>query len=124
MEVVGIENEIKMNTRRKVTASLNPEQFAELEALMKEDGQTNYTFYLVYLIKQEGKRREAEKGKRAPGRPKKEDTEEVFYPSPDPNGGRAPYSKEDWEAYFTFRKEEVPPLPAPLTKEELKKWEV
>lgn len=96
-------------TRRKVTLSLNPDQFAELEALMKEDGQTNFTFFAVYLISREKKFRENEKMKRA-GRPKNESKDEpiVWYKAPD--GSRTPYSKDDLESYYAFRNMDMPDI--------------
>lgn len=113
----------KKNERRRVTVSLDPLQFAELESLMKEDGQTNYTFYYVYLVKQERNRRMEITTKRPVGRPKGtsntlEDTN--LYPAPYKGGGA--YTKDDWIGYYEFRKEEVPPLPDPLTPAEIAKF--
>ena len=112
--------------RRKVTASLNPDQFADLEALMKEDGQTNLTFFVVYLINQEKKRRSEVITKKPVGRPKKEDEVIVYYPSPDLKfGNRNPYTKEAYQAYCIAHKQPMPdPMPEPLTKEELAKWDL
>jgi hypothetical protein len=103
-------------SRRKVTASLNLEQYTDLETLMKEDGQTNLTFFIVFLINQEKKRRE--NTKRPVGRPRKEDKEdeeeELWYPSPD--GGTTLYDKDELEAYYHYRNQPMPPLPAPVKK--------
>ena len=105
---------------RKVTASFSQDQFNDLQALMKEDGQTNLTFYLAYLISQEKKTR----NKRPVGRPRKEESgtvEELWYPAPyDANA--PPYTMDDLTAYYTYRGEAVPPQPAPFTKEQLEKW--
>ena len=106
-EVFDQEKPIEQPTRRKVVLSLNPIQFAELEALMLEDVQTNFTTFGVYLIMQEKKRREEEKRKRGVGRPKgsvdedgNEEEEPRIYPHPDnfgPNKGRMLTKTEfDW----------------------------
>ena len=99
--------------KRKVTLSLDIEQFNDLQALMKEDGQTNFTFYAVYLINQEKKARNKPKA----GRPKAVEEEVLYYPSPQ-KGNKTPYTKQDLEAYYAFRNVEMPPLPEPLPKED------
>ena len=107
-----------MNKRRRIMLSLTPVQFNELQILMAEDGQTNFTFYAVYLINQEKKRRAGavEAPKRPVGRPKNKTEEEdkALYPAPYEGGGA--YTKSDWEGYYEFRGEPVPPLPMPLTE--------
>ena len=60
---------------RLVSLSLNLEQFAELEALMSEDKQTNFTFFCVQLIVNERKRRQGiitDGTARPVGRPRKQ----------------------------------------------------
>lgn len=109
--------------RRKVVLSLNEEQFADLEALMKEDKQDNFTYYGVYLIQQEKKRREAERAKVGRGRPRKEEQEVVYYPCPF-DDSVFPYTMAEIEGYYALRKEEVPANLKPLTKEELKKFDL
>ena len=120
-----MKNRALKQARRRVTLSLNPDQFRELEILMEEDGQTNFTFYIVFLILQEKKRRmEGIKTAKNPvGRPKTTvEAEDLnFYPAPYKGG--APYKRVDLEAYYDFRKEVMPPLPKPLTAEEIKKYE-
>lgn len=110
-------------SKRKVILSLNDAQFADLKALMEEDNQDNFTFYGVYLIQQEKKRREAENNKRPVGRPKKEEVEDLWYPSPDPKSSM-PYREGELAGYYEIRKQVMPPLPKPLTKEELKEWDL
>lgn len=114
-----------MSERRKVVASLNPDQYRVLRGLMEEDHQDNYTFYIAYLAIQERKRRDEDKGKRKPGRPVVGSTEEiVYYPSPDKHVS-FPYTLDELRGYYEMRKEPLPdPLPAPLTKEELKKYDL
>lgn len=112
-----------MSTRRKVVASLNPEQFAVLDGLMKEDKQDNFTFYIAYLAMQERKRRDEESKKRGVGRPKAGKEEILYYPSPDKNVSY-PYTEDELRGYYDMRKEPMPPLPAPLSKEELKKYDL
>ena len=108
--------------KRRITITLDKVQEAELQSLMKEDGQTNLTFYYVYLVKQERNRRMEITTKRPVGRPKAsekvEDTN--LYPAPYKGGGV--YTREDWIGYYEFRKEEVPPLPDPLTPAEIAKY--
>jgi hypothetical protein len=85
--------------------------------------QTNVSSYFGFLIAEVSKMREGAKSKRPVGRPKKEEEEELWYPAPyDANA--PPYRMQDLEAYYGSRKEEVPPQPAPFTKEELKRWEM
>ena len=111
----------KHNIRRKVTMSLTEEQFKDLDELMKEDKQDNFTFYGVFLIQQEKKRRENERSKVGRGRPKKEgeeDKEVLYYPAPyDPEA--PPYTMDDLEAYYSFSNQKVPEQPRPFTKEDL-----
>lgn len=109
--------------RRKVTMSFTEDQFKDLEDLMKEDKQDNFTYYGVFLIQQEKKRRLAEQTKRSPGRPRKDEPEVFYYPCPyDPEV--YPYTKEEIEGYYALRKQEVPADLKPLSKEELKKWDL
>lgn len=107
--------------RRKVTMSFTEEQFKDLEALMREDKQDNFTYYGVFLIQQEKKRRDSERNKVGRGRPKKEAEEELYYPCPyDPES--FPYTMSELTGYYQIRKEEVPKDIKPLTKAELQKW--
>ena len=86
--------------------------------------QENMSQYFGMMIAELTKWREEGKTRRV-GRPKKEDQEVVYYPSPDTkHGNRYPYTKDELEAYYMFHKEPMPPLPEPLTKEELLKWEL
>jgi len=113
--------------KRKITISLDQSQERELEILMAQDGQKNFTYYFVYLIMQEKKRRVdgVQLDKRLVGRPRKSDdslTEDTNkYPSPYKGG--APYSKQDLEMYYDFRNVPMPPLPKPLTKAQIKEFD-
>jgi len=107
-------------TRRRITITLNTNQFRNLENLMNEDNQTNFTYYFIYLIQQEKRNRQENKTSKKPvGRPKKEE-DNNFYPAPYAGGGL--YTREELEGYYEFRGEAVPPLPEPLTSEEKKKY--
>jgi hypothetical protein len=99
------EHPAKAPTKRKVVLSLDPLQFSELQSLMLEDVQTNFTTFGVYLIMQERKRRIEEKRKKGVGRPRndgeeEEEEEKAIYPHPDnfgPNKGRLLTRTElDW----------------------------
>jgi len=57
----------------RYSVSVNAPQQDILEKLMKEDSQTDVSAYFGFLIVQENKRREEEKNKRGPGRPRKEE---------------------------------------------------
>lgn len=107
--------------RRKVTMSFTEDQFADLEALMREDKQDNFTYYGVFLIQQEKKRRDGERNKPKAGRPKKEDEVIEFYPCPY-NPESYPYTMSELTGYYQIRHEEVPKDIKPLTKVELQKW--
>jgi len=109
--------------KKRITITLDEVQQRELEILMEEDGQTIFNAYFVYLIMQEKKRRGAPlEGKRPVGRPKKEVPEEDtnLYPAPYKGGGA--YTHDELEAWYAYRDKTMPPLPKPLTKEELKKY--
>jgi len=102
-------------TRKILRLSLKPDQNALLERLMSEVHQTNKSAFIVYLLANE----EMSRRKPRAGRPKKEDSDEEFdgelwYPSPD--GGTTLYTKDEWEAYFLYRNQPVPPLPPPTRK--------
>lgn len=114
----------KKENKRRITITLDDNQFRELEILMEEDGQNNFTYYFVYLIMQEKKRRNDPQvqAKRPVGRPPKAKVEEDTNRYPAPYKGGGAYTKDEWEAYFEFRKKEVPPLPKPLTKSQLEKY--
>lgn len=108
---------------KKIHITLNDLQLEALDKLMAEDLETNRSAYLGRFIAQEVARREESAKKRPVGRPKKEEEEEVFYPAPYKGG--APYSRDALQAYYDFRKQPMPdPMPQPLTKEELKKWDL
>ena len=110
---------------KRITATLDDNQFIELQKLMEQDGQKNFTFYFVYLIMQEKKRREdfVANIKRPVGRPKKIDEIEDTNQYPAPYKGGAPYSAQDLELYYDFRNVPMPPLPKPLTAEEISKFD-
>jgi hypothetical protein len=110
---------MKRSNKRRVTLSLSLEQFTELTLLMEEDGQDNFTFYAVYLINQEKKRRAeaVEAPKKAVGRPKKEkedDEDPTLYPAPYDGGGT--YTRAELESYYAFHNKPMPPLPKPVKK--------
>lgn len=107
---------------KKLIITLNDIKLKALNELMKADMETNKSAYVGRLITQEVIRRSEEAKKRGVGRPVKEKEEDLYYPAPYEGG--APYKKEDWLNYFAFRKEPAPELPEPLTKEELKKWDL
>lgn len=109
--------------RRKVTMSFTEDQFKDLEALMREDKQDNFTYYGVFLIQQERKRRDAERSKVGRGRPTKEKEVIDYYPCPY-DANVFPYTLAELEGYYQLRKEEVPKDVRPLTKEELKKFDL
>lgn len=110
-------------TRKILRISLKPEQNDLLEKLMADVHQTNKSAFIVYLLANEEKARENVIVKRAVGRPKKEEEETIYYPAPYEGG--APYDKPAFEAYYAFRKQPLPdPMPKPLTKEELQKWDL
>lgn len=95
--------------RRVVALSLTPEQFSLLERLMKEQHQTNFTAYMVYLMAQEEKRLKEEGSKRGPGRPAKadegrEEEEPRDIPHPDQvmNPGKL-ITKSELDAYEAMR---------------------
>lgn len=112
---------------RRYWVSANEQQVEALEKLMAEDMQTNVSAYFGFLIAEVTKMRGERKEKKPVGRPKKGEEEVVYYPSPDVKfGNRAPYTKEAWEAYWDIHEkwEPRPELPPPLTKEELKAWDM
>ena len=115
---------MRKENKQRITITLDDNQLRELEILMEEDGQTVFTTYFVYLIMQEKKRRVegAPHIKRPVGRPKKEEVEEDtnMYPAPYEGGGA--YTRLELEAWYAFRDKKMPPMPKPLTKEELKKY--
>jgi hypothetical protein len=109
---------------KKYNVALNEQQLEALQRMMKEDMQTNVSQYFGFLIAEVSKSREGFRNKRAVGRPKKEGEKEVeWFPAPyDKNA--PPYTMDDLTAYYTFRSESVPEGLVPLTKEELKKWDM
>ena len=114
---------IKKTKVKQFNVSVNAEQLEALEKMMKEDMQTNISQYFGLLISEVWKMREGGKNKRPVGRPKKEEEEVLWYPAPyDKNS--PPYTMDDLTAYYTFRSENVPEGLVPLTKEELKKWDM
>lgn len=111
---------------KKISVNLDLEtQWRELEILMEQDGQKNITSYIVYLIYQEKKRRAGllPEPRRPVGRPKKIDEIEDTNQYPAPYKGGAPYSAQDLELYYDFRNVPMPPLPKPLTAEEISKFD-
>lgn len=107
-------------SKRKVILSLNEAQFADLQALMVEDNQDNFTFYGVYLIQQEKKRREADRTRRPVGRPKKEEEKEEYYANPE-NPKQYPYTMSELIGYYQIRNKKVPEGLNPIPTEELSK---
>jgi hypothetical protein len=108
---------------KKFMVSVNEMQSIALDNLMQEDMQDNVSQYIGFLIAEVSKQRESGRSKRSVGRPKNEKEEEVYYPAPY-NKDAPPYTHDDLEAYYTARKEKVPAGLIPLTKEELKKWDM
>jgi hypothetical protein len=107
----------------KFLVSINDAQAEALQTLMEEDMQENRSQYIGMLITEVYKNRRKVEEKRPVGRPKKEKEEVEWYLAPyDPEA--PPYTMEDLQAYYSFRKQEVPKNLKPLTKEELKKWEL
>jgi len=80
---------------------------------------------VIELQKLKGKRREdfVANIKRPVGRPKKIDEIEDTNQYPAPYKGGAPYSAQDLELYYDFRNVPMPPLPKPLTAEEISKFD-
>jgi|TARA_R100001530_G_scaffold100538_1_gene69888 hypothetical protein len=115
---------IEMNKKISVNLDLAT-QWRELEILMEEDGQKNISAYIVYLIYQEKKRRAGllQDPKRPVGRPKKVEEIEDSHKYPAPYKGGAPYSAKELKLYYEFRNEPIPPLPKPLTAEEIAKFD-
>lgn len=109
-----------INERRRITITLNTNQYRNLQNLMTEDAQTNLTYYFIFLIQQEKKRRDEDllNKKKPVGRPKKDEEEDLNkYPAPYKGGGV--YTKADWISYFEFRGQTPEPLPKPLTAKQL-----
>jgi len=116
-----------MTNIKKISLNLDIDtQLRVLETLMAEDGQTNLSAYIVYLIYQEKKRREGKTDtfgtKRPVGRPRKVEVEVDKNLYPAPYKGGAPYTAETLEQYYEFQKKEQPPLPKPLTNDEIAKY--
>lgn len=116
-----------MNKIKRVVILLDSIQLDDLNAIMEEDHESNKSSYIVRLITQEFKRREQEKNKRSSiGRPKKEPEKIVYYPSPDLKyGNRNPYTLEAWNQYWDINEKwekdgKRPPLPPPMTDEEVR----
>ena len=111
---------------KRIIISLNEKQEVALDKLMADDMEMNRSGYIGRLITQESLRRTEGKEKRSVGRPKKEEVPEVYYPSPDLQyGNRNPYTLENLRGYYSIRKQPLPdPLPEPLSKEELLKWDL
>ncbi len=109
---------------KKIVVVLNEKKEEALKEMMDDDLETNVSGYVGNLIVQEHKRRTAnsEPGKRPVGRPKKEKDEEDtnLYPAPYKGGGA--YTAVDWKAWYEFRGVTAPPLPEPLTPEEIEKF--
>lgn len=108
----------------KYVVSTNQQQDEALKKLMEEDMQDNVSAYFGMMIAEITNSRQG-KRRGAVGRPRKSETgeeEEVkWYLAPyDPKA--PPYTMDDLKAYYEFRGVEVPTLPPPLTKEELKQW--
>ena len=117
----------KKTVVNRYTVTTNEVQEEALKKLMKDDMQDSVSQYFGMMIAEISKNREG-KQRRAVGRPKKNDTEDAikekeWYLAPyDPKA--PPYTFEDLKAYYEFRNQEMPVLPPPLTKEELKQWDM
>lgn len=75
--------------RRKIIAvSLSVDRQALLEKMMREDIEDNTSHYISSLIVKEHKRREEDKSRRAPGRPKKGEADADSDELPDENEPR------------------------------------
>lgn len=87
----------------KTLVQLNPDQQAAFEAMMKEDMQTSRSAFFGFLVVQEWKRRQTEKTKRAPGRPKGnstgQDGSEADDDFPDENAPRTKTLPKHLEEY-------------------------
>lgn len=115
-----------MKTKR-LMLNLDENKQNALTYIMNEDMETNMTGYIGRLIVKEYKNK---KSKRSVGRPKNEaitnngekndDNKNLKYPAP--YDGGMPYTEPELESYYAFHNEEMPVLPKPLTKEEMKKW--
>ena len=107
---------------KRVIITLNNLQEKALIDMMKEDLETNRSSYVGRLITQEYVKRTKVVEKRPVGRPKKEVEVEDKNMYPAPYEGGVPFSRQDFEMYYEFRNQEIPPLPDPLTEAELKKY--
>jgi hypothetical protein len=115
----------------KYIVSLNEAQNEALKKLMADDLQENVNHYFGMMISEVVKGRESRR-RGAVGRPRKvegesEDEEEggekKWYPCPyDENA--PPYTMDDLKAYYEFRGMPVPPQGPPLTKGQLRKWDM
>ena len=98
-----------------------------LEKLMRDDMETNQSAYMARFIVQETKRRMEVPAnvKRAVGRPKKSDEVEDTNRYPAPYEGGGVYTALELGAWYEFdsKRGKMPPLPAPLSAKEIKKYE-
>jgi hypothetical protein len=103
---------------KRILISLSDLKRDALKEIMTEDLSENVSGYIGDLIVAEKKRRDQ---KKPVGRPRtyKESDTTIYYPPPYEGGGV--YTKEELVSYYEFRNLPVPPLPKPLTEEELKK---
>lgn len=113
----------------KYVVSLNEAQETALRKLMADDLQDNVNNYFGMMIAEVVKGRESRR-RGAVGRPRKgegeseEDGGETkWYPCPYDETA-PPYTMDDLKAYYEFRKMPVPPQGPPLTREQLKKWDM
>lgn len=109
-------------TRKILRLSLQQQQFELLEKLMADVHATSRSAFIVDLLSKE---EQARLRPNRVGRPKKDGQKEevLWYPAPyDPKA--PPYTMDDLEAYYTFRNLPVPQQGAPLTKAELKRWDM
>jgi len=105
---------------KRIIITLNDLQVEALDRLMQADMETNRSAYMSRFITQETLRRE---NKKPLGRPKKEEQEELLYPNPDKHA-TFPMTEAELIGYYQIRGEKMLELPTPLTKEELKAWDL
>jgi len=123
---------------RQYRVSLTEEQDEALQVAMKKYLQNNLSSFVVFVLGQmigRGMLGPAKPSKQLPtvqvgeprgrGRPRKVGlvVEPLLYPAPEESGVFAPYTEEEWRAYYEYHGTPMPELPDPLTVEELKEYE-